>query len=97
MSHLRVFGSSECIMVGYCETSKAYRLWNPTARRIAISRDVVFQEETFPREPVTTPGEYGSVLWHSARVNSFYKLEEQRIDCRKSMKSYFHYQTGAMN
>ncbi len=33
-------------MVGYSETSKAYRLWNPNTRRVILSRDVIFQEET---------------------------------------------------
>ena len=36
----------ECRMVGYSETSKAYRLWNPNTRRVILSRDVIFQEET---------------------------------------------------
>lgn len=36
--------SLECIMVGYAQGSKAYRLFDPVNRRIHISRDVVFQE-----------------------------------------------------
>jgi len=34
----------KCILVGYCETSKGYRMWNPTARKLIISRDVAFDE-----------------------------------------------------
>lgn len=34
-----------CILVGYCETSKAYRMWNPVTKRIIISRDVSFSEK----------------------------------------------------
>ncbi len=34
----------KCILVGYCETSKAYRMWNPTTRKLIISRDVAFDE-----------------------------------------------------
>ena len=30
----------ECILVGYPTTQKGYRLWDPVARRILISRDV---------------------------------------------------------
>lgn len=38
-----------CIHVGYCETQKAFRLWDPVARRVRISRDVLFEEKTpFP-------------------------------------------------
>ena len=36
------------IMVGYCNESKAYRVWNPTTRRIIISRDVIFNEGATP-------------------------------------------------
>lgn len=32
-------------MVGYCEASKAYRIWNSKTRKIIISRDVIFDEE----------------------------------------------------
>ena len=42
----------ECIMVGYCPRSKAYRLWNPATRRIVISRDVIF-DETISPSPVS--------------------------------------------
>lgn len=34
----------KCILVGYCEESKAYRLFDPARRQILISRDVVFEE-----------------------------------------------------
>jgi hypothetical protein len=37
--------SEKCIFVGYCETQKAYRFWNPLTRKIKISRDVDFYEE----------------------------------------------------
>ena len=36
----------ECIFVGYCLTSKAYRLWCPKKKKILIARDVIFDEET---------------------------------------------------
>lgn len=36
--------STECIMVGYSEQSKAYRLYNPTTKKVFVSRDVVFIE-----------------------------------------------------
>jgi len=34
------------VFVGYTQTTKQYRLYNPAARRIVISRDVVFHEDT---------------------------------------------------
>eukprot|EP01018_Ginkgo_biloba_P026801 Gb_21427 [translate_table: standard] len=36
--------SHKCILVRYSESSKAYRLWDPSQRKIAISRDVLFDE-----------------------------------------------------
>ena len=37
--------SKKCILVGYNENSKAYRLYNPISKKIIISRDVHFNEE----------------------------------------------------
>ena len=36
-----------CFHVGYSETQKAYRLWDPSTLRIRTSRDVVFDENVF--------------------------------------------------
>lgn len=36
--------SCKCILLGVSEESKAYRLYNPTSRKIIVSRDVVFEE-----------------------------------------------------
>jgi len=37
--------SFSCVLLGVSEESKAYRLYDPTAKRIVISRDVIFEEE----------------------------------------------------
>lgn len=34
----------KCILVGYCETQRGFRLWDPVNRRVRISRDVKFYE-----------------------------------------------------
>ena len=34
----------KCHHVGYCETQKAFRAWDPVSRKVLISRDVFFQE-----------------------------------------------------
>lgn len=44
--------SIKCLFVGYCETTKAYRLWDPVDRRLKISRDVIFNES--PAHDVST-------------------------------------------
>ena len=38
--------SKKCIFVGYDDVTKGYRLWDPTARKIVISRDVIFDESS---------------------------------------------------
>lgn len=40
--------ATECVMIGYQDGSKAYRLWDIKNSRIIISRDVVFREDKFP-------------------------------------------------
>lgn len=37
--------SSLCVLLGICEKTKAYRLYDPVAKKIVISRDVVFEED----------------------------------------------------
>jgi transposase InsO family protein len=34
-----------CVLLGVSEESKAYRLYDPTSKRIVVSRDVIFEEE----------------------------------------------------
>jgi transposase InsO family protein len=38
--------SIKCILVGYSDTQKAYRLWDQEERKIRISRDVIFSESS---------------------------------------------------
>ncbi|MCO5557407.1 hypothetical protein L7F22_010970 [Adiantum nelumboides] len=42
--------SQKCIFLGYSEESKGYRLYNPTTKKIVISRDVVFAEQPHHEE-----------------------------------------------
>ena len=37
--------SRRCIFLGYVDGVKGYRLWDPTAHKIVISRDVIFIED----------------------------------------------------
>ena len=36
--------SRKCIFLGYADGVKGYRLWDPTARKVIISRDIIFAE-----------------------------------------------------
>ncbi|KAL0858839.1 hypothetical protein ABMA27_011295 [Loxostege sticticalis] len=54
--------SRELIFVGYCETTKGYRLHDPKTRKTVISRDVIFIEnikkdikDSLPMESIPTP------------------------------------------
>ncbi|KAH9659018.1 hypothetical protein KPL70_023705 [Citrus sinensis] len=41
--------SRRCIFLGYADGVKGYRLWEPTAHKIVISRDVIFVENQLQR------------------------------------------------
>ena len=50
--------SERCIVIGYKDGLKGYKLWNPEIRKVVYSRDVVFREvkhvvkhEIIPKEP----------------------------------------------
>lgn len=38
--------SEKCVFIGYSERSKAYKLYNPTMKKVVISRDVCFDEKS---------------------------------------------------
>ena len=37
--------SRRCLFLGYANGVKGYRLWDPTAHKVIISRDVIFMED----------------------------------------------------
>ena len=37
--------SRKCIFLGHADGVKGYRLWDPTAHKVVISRDVIFAED----------------------------------------------------
>ena len=71
VSHIRVFGcrawaindqakkwdprATPMIFVGYEIASKAYRLWDPKARKIVVSASVKFDETLLPYKPLPAP------------------------------------------
>ena len=42
--------SRKCIFLGYDDGVKRYRLWDPTAHKIVISKDVIFVEDQLQRK-----------------------------------------------
>ncbi|KOM25686.1 hypothetical protein LR48_Vigan153s000800 [Vigna angularis] len=54
--------SRKCIFLGYADNVKGYRLWDPTAHKIIVSRDVVFAEKLQSEQKnVSTPIDITSV------------------------------------
>lgn len=49
--------SRECIFLGYTDGVKGYRLWDPTSRKVVISRDVVFVENKIQAKEGSTSKE----------------------------------------
>ena len=52
--------SQKLVFVGYDNSTKGYKLWNPLSKRTVISTDVVFEETVFPLKstpklPLNTP------------------------------------------
>ncbi|KAK3029181.1 hypothetical protein RJ639_038733 [Escallonia herrerae] len=62
--------SKECIFLGYEEGVKGYRLWDPVAKKMVISRDVVFSEAHMFNTNATSSERQG----HTVEI----KLHEQR-------------------
>ena len=49
--------SDKCILVGYSLEQKGYKCFNPSTRKVRVSRDVVFDESTSWYKPEPTPPE----------------------------------------
>ena len=49
--------SEKCILVGYSLAQKGYKCFNPSTRKVCVSRDVVFDESTswYELEPTPQP------------------------------------------
>jgi transposase InsO family protein len=86
----------ECIMVGYCEDSKAYRLYCPFSGRLVKSRDVVFDEQWEPTSttPTNTPPSNGTLVLeeekdveHSKQQPSNEQMEGSMMEAAKSKES----------
>lgn len=77
----------KCVLVGYCETQKAFRLWDPSARKVRISRDVLFDEftsdhlDTIPEfESTSTPASEPDEEELAGELNDIFVPSEEIIE-----------------
>ena len=61
--------SRRCIFLSYADGVKGYRLWDPTAHKIVISRDVIFVEDQLQRKN----GDDGTIKEKSETVPVYVK------------------------
>ncbi|GJZ47045.1 gag-pol polyprotein [Tanacetum coccineum] len=47
--------SKKCLFLGYADGVKWYRLWDPTAHKVVVSRDVVFMEDKIQENEEAAP------------------------------------------
>ena len=68
----------EMIFVGYEQGSKGYKFWDASSRRIVVSRDVTFDEDSFPaRKDLANPKTLGPPLFDPVDSDSEDDDEEQ--------------------
>ncbi|KAH9723668.1 hypothetical protein KPL70_007189 [Citrus sinensis] len=72
--------SRRCIFLGYAEVVKGYRLWDPTAHKIIISRDVIFVEDQLQRKD----GDDGTVKEKLETVPVYVKNNPEDSDSSKA-------------
>lgn len=76
----------ECLLVGYCENSKSFRMWNPVTRKIIISRDVVFREEATYESGSVNEDDYDSLFpLDEVTVVNLKKKKNKKYFCSASI------------
>ncbi|KAH9649806.1 hypothetical protein KPL70_026120 [Citrus sinensis] len=68
--------SKRCIFLGYADGVKGYRLWDPTAHKIVISRDVIFVENQLQMKD----GDDGTVKEKSEIVPVYVENNPEDLD-----------------
>ncbi|KAH9735931.1 hypothetical protein KPL71_017911 [Citrus sinensis] len=68
--------SRRCIFLGYADGVKGYRLWDPTAHKIVISRDVIFIEDQLQMKD----GDDGTVKEKSETVRLYVENNPEDSD-----------------
>ncbi len=58
--------SEKCLFIGYSETQKAFRFWTADQRKIKISHDAIFNEESTADTPIYSPDQ---MKWSTKEKN----------------------------
>lgn len=73
--------SKSCIFVGYCSTSKGYRLYDPSRQKVIVSRDVKFFEEPKGVEKGEKDvSDFNNFYFHGELRNEVKNKENRTID-----------------
>ena len=51
-------------MIGYEPGTKAYQLWDPQARKVIVSHDVIFDEHPKPPALPAPPADLSQILYN---------------------------------
>lgn len=70
----------KCVMVGYCDGDRAWRLWNPKSKRFIGCRSVIFDEKTpfFKEETVSAASSHKTGKWKS-QGSPFLSLDQVSV------------------
>ncbi|KAH9768487.1 Integrase catalytic domain-containing protein [Citrus sinensis] len=76
--------SRRCIFLGYADGVKGYRLWDPTAHKIVISRDVIFVEDQLQMKD----GDDGTVKEKSETVPVYVENNPEDSDSSETVPKH---------
>ena len=62
------FRAKKCILLGYAPGAKAYRLWDPKAHSVIISRDVIFDERPTAIDP-SKRVDLSEIIWSGVEID----------------------------
>src|SRR5260221_11111320 len=81
--------SRQCIFIGYPPDYKGWKVYDPLTRKITISRDIIFDEQTMPGTK-TNPSDFFYIPLHSnpfpesrgehSHSHRFFPLREKNND-----------------
>ena len=70
--------------MGYSESSKAYRIYFPGFKKINISRDITFDEDStynkYRKRPAEEPKETEAPKIHDITMNEEIQVEDQELE-----------------